>query len=80
MYLGHSLFKSVPIERQSEILWGIKSVKTMLEIAEGIEGDFDAAKVEQKILSVLKEKAVQIDKENGHVLLFRIRGVWDSFL
>jgi len=78
MYLGHSLFKSVPIERQSEILWGIKSVKPMLEIAEGIEGDFDAAKVEQKILSVLKEKAVQIDKENGHVLLFRIRGVWDK--
>ena len=78
MYLGHSLFKAEPIGRQSEILWGIKAVKPVLEIAPDIEADFEVARVEQKIISVLQEKSVRIDEENGHLLLFRIRGVWDK--
>lgn len=78
MYLGHSLFKADPVKRQSEILWGIKGVKPMLEIAEDLEGAFEREKIEQKILSVLKSKAVPVDRENGHLLLFRIRGVWDK--
>jgi hypothetical protein len=78
MYLGHSLFKAQPISRQSEILWGIKAVRPMLQIAEGIRSDFDLERVEEKMKSILKEKGVQIDEENGHLLYFRIRGVWDK--
>lgn len=78
MYLGHSLFKADPIARQSEMLWGIKAVKPMLEISAEIQGDFEVEKVEQKMISILKEKAVKIDEENGHLLLFRVRGVWDK--
>jgi len=78
MYLGHSLYRSNPIERQNEILWGIKGVKPMLEIAKDLEGNFDAQTIEQKMISALKENAVPIDTENGHLLLFRIRGVWDK--
>ena len=78
MYLGHSLFKADPIESQREMLWGIKAVKPMLEIAHDIQGDFDVKQVENKILSVLQEKSVQVDMEKGHILFFRIRGVWDK--
>lgn len=78
MYLGHSLFKAEPIERQSEILWGIKSVKPVLEISETVEADFDIGRIEQKMRSVLKEKGVPVDMENGHLLLFRLRAVWDK--
>ncbi len=78
MYLGHSLFKANPIERQSEMLWGIKTVKPVLEISSEVEGDFEVEKLKQKMLSVLSERAVRIDNENGHLLLFRIRGVWDK--
>ena len=78
MYLGHSLFKADPIQRQSEMLWGIKAVKPMLEISSDIEGDFNVEKIEQKILAVLKERAVPIDEDSGHLLLFRVRGVWDK--
>ena len=75
MYLGHSLFKAEPIKRQSEILWGLKPT---LEIAKELESDFDLEKIEQKMLSILKEKALPIDEENGHLLLFRVRGIWDK--
>ncbi|MDA9764291.1 MAG: hypothetical protein P8L44_12605 [Opitutales bacterium] len=78
MYLGHSLFKANPIERQSEMLWGIKTVKPLLEISAEVEGDFEVEKLKQKMLSVLGERAVHIDNENGHLLLLRIRGVWDK--
>lgn len=78
MYLGHSLFKADPIERQSEMLWGIKGVKPMLDISADIVADFEVEKIEQKIFSVLKTKAVNIDSESGHLLLFRIRGIWDK--
>ena len=78
MYLGHSLFKADPIERQSEMLWGIKTVRPVLEISADIEGDFEVEKLKQKMLSVLKERAVHTDDENGHLLLFRVRGVWDK--
>ena len=78
MYLGHSLFKANPIERQSEMLWGIKTVKPLLEISAEVEGDFEVEKLKQKMLSVLGERAVHINNENGHLLLLRIRGVWDK--
>ena len=78
MYLGHSLFKANPIERQSEMLWGIKTVKPLLEISAEVEGDFEVEKLKQKMLSALGERAVHIDNENGHLLLLRIRGVWDK--
>ncbi len=78
MYLGHSLFKADPIERQSEMLWGIKTVKPLLEISAEIEGDFEVEKLKQKMLSVLGERAVHIDNENGHLLMMRIRGIWDK--
>lgn len=78
MYLGHSLFKAEPVKRQSEILWGIKGVKPMLEIAEGLQPFFETEVVNEKMLSVLKDKSVPIDYENGQLLLFRIRGVWDK--
>ncbi len=78
MYMGHSLFKAKPIERQSEILWGIKSIKPVLEISKEIDGDFDAEKLEQKIITSLRSKAIPINRETGHLLLFRIRGVWDK--
>lgn len=78
MYLGHSLFKAGPIKRQSEMLWGIKAVRPMLEIAHDIQDDFDTAKIEHKITSVLQTKSVHVDEEKGHILLLRIRGVWDK--
>lgn len=78
MYFGHSLFKAEPIKRQSEILWGIKAVKPLLEVPEPVEAEFDADRIEEKMLSVLKEKGVQVDRENGHLLLFRVRAVWDK--
>jgi hypothetical protein len=78
MYLGHSLFRADPIERQNEILWGIKGVRPVLEIAKDLEGNFEADKIEQKMISTLKENAVPIDLEKGRLLLFRIRGVWDK--
>lgn len=78
MYLGHSLFKADPIERQSEMLWGIKTVRPLLRISAEIEGDFEVEKLKQKMLSGLGERAVHIDNENGHLLLMRIRGVWDK--
>ena len=77
MYLGHSLFKADPIKRQSEILWGIKGVKPVLEVSEELGGDFSTAALESKIYSALQAKSIPIDKENGALLLFRIRGVWD---
>ena len=78
MYLGHSLFKAEPITRQSEMLWGIKGIQPSLEIAEDLEDQFDKARIEAKMLEVLKEKSIPIDLQNGHILLFRIRGVWDK--
>ena len=78
MYLGHSLFRAEPIDRQNEILWGIKGVKPILEIAKDLEGNFNAQTIEQEMISGLNENAVPIDTENGHLLLLRIRGVWDK--
>lgn len=77
MYLGHSLFKAQPIKRQSEILWGIKGVKPVLEVSDDLEDDFSTETLESKLYSALQAKSVPIDKENGNILLFRIRGVWD---
>ena len=78
MYLGHSLFKAEAVKRQSEILWGIKGINPVIEVAENVEEHFDKTRVEQKYLDVLREKSIPIDKEEGHLLLFRIRGVWDK--
>lgn len=77
MYLGHSLFKAQPIKRQSEILWGIKGVKPVLEVSDDLEEHFSIETLESKLYSALQAKSVPIDKENGNILLFRIRGVWD---
>jgi hypothetical protein len=78
MYLGHSLFKATPIKEQSEILWGIKGIKPVLEVAVNLESHFDKEKLENEITSVLRDNGVLIDKTNGYLLLFRVRGFFND--